>query len=702
MKRNTIIHWLKILVLLSGFVLFLHVGQAMAQNLSEGGSGLNIGGTGDVKISSDIVQDRTLGETVTDMVNYFIGLLGFVAVLTFVYSGVLWVVAGGSDEMITKAKKIMTYSALGLLVVILSFSIVQIITSSAGGGGAQTCAVNEDCPNGFLCGENSVCVAPSSEGGGFICSDDVPCALGFECINGTCSRLSGSGCLSSLDCGPGQYCSVTATCMNSNSLICTDNSDCPTPKQCDPYGYCHNPVSGSGSNCTDNSDCPTGYVCNGDLNKCEIQGTGGLTGGAAVSGDETQALSEESLDGIDETVNDLGKDLADIQEDINGLPAEDKGAVDDTLGAGTLADKMAGVSSLIAGSTNPDVIAVLERLLSGLERLQLVRDQMDDLRLVMPESEDTIAAWDNTSIALDELIDDPTNSIKLRRFENMYRNLKELIRKFPVVQAKIAAAPGEGNVPFTVTFDGLNSVDPTGGTVSDYKWSFLDNSGNLVSLGNSPVVIYEFTQPNTYSVRLQVSTSNKDASGYKTAMDGISTVRIKANPPSSQVAFRINGNDARDVYHVTLDEAKAGISFDPSPTIAALGRTITKYEWFYGDTADEERTVPATVVHSYNKAGDYFVTLKVTDSVGQSDKRVVKLVVKSLAADVEVAPLEGDVNTEFRFRGINSRSDKGGINEYRWQITDETGVLVASSSQENFFHTFDRPGKYNVELRRCR
>jgi len=164
------------------------------------------------------------------------------------------------------------------------------------------------------------------------------------------------------------------------------------------------------------------------------------------------------------------------------------------------------------------------------------------------------------------------------------------------------------------------------------------------------------------------------------------------------VAFRINGVEVRDVHHVTLAEAKAGISFDPSITVPAIGRTIEKYEWFYGDTRDEERSVPATVIHSYGKAGEYFVTLKVTDSVGQSDKRVVKLIVKSLAADVDFIPEEGNVNTEFRFRGINSRSDDGIITSYQWQIADEAGFTVTSSSQENFYHTFDRPGKYNVEL----
>lgn len=696
MKNKNIQKSIKILLLILVFVAGLHFGHTVAaQGLEAGGSGLNIAGTEEVAISSDIPQDRTLGDVVKGMVNYFIGFLGFIAVLTFVYAGVLWVVSGGDDTMITKARKIMTYSALGLVVVILSFSIVRFITSSAGGG--ASCQTNADCQEeaGFTCNQETKKCEGTAPAGGASCDENTPCAVGFVCTDGKCNLKPGTGCLSTRNCGTGQYCSFTGSCLESSSLTCKDSSECPTPKQCDPFGLCRNPNSGSGSTCSDNSDCPTGYVCNGDSKKCEIQGTGGMGG---VSGGETQAASEESLSAIDETVTALGEDLGNLGEEIKTLSQENQDAIAEALGAGTLGDKMAGVNSLLEGSQDPAAIAVLEKLLSGLQRLQLLREEMDELRTVMPESVDTIKAYDEASKVLDELIDDPTSNIKLRRFENMYRSLKELIRKFPIVVSKIKASPGEGNVPFTVTFDGLDSGDPTGGTISEYKWSFLDNTGNVVSLGNSPVAIYEFTEANTYSVRLQVSTSNKDKAGYKTAMDGISTVRIKANPPSSQVSFRINGAEVLDVYHVTLDEAKAGISFDPSPTIPALGRSIDKYEWLYGDTTSEERTVPTTVVHSYGKAGEYFVTLKVTDSVGLSDKRVVKLVVKSLAADVEFIPEEGDVNTEFRFRGINSRSDDGIVDQYQWQINDSSGAAVTTSSQENFYHTFDRPGKYDVEL----
>ena len=118
--------------------------------------------------------------------------------------------------------------------------------------------------------------------------------------------------------------------------------------------------------------------------------------------------------------------------------------------------------------------------------------------------------------------------------------------------------------------DGFDSIDPTGGTISAYKWSYLDSNGNFISLGSDPILVHEFTEPNTYSVRLQVSTSLKDENGYKTAMDGYTVVRIKVNPPTSQVVFKVNGVEPIDIHHVTLEEAKTGLSFDPSLNHAGL------------------------------------------------------------------------------------------------------------------------------------
>jgi len=74
----------------------------------------------------------TLGDNIAQIINYFLGMLGLVAVAMLIYAGVLMVTAQGNDEGIDKAKKIITYAVIGIVVIVLSFTIVQFVTSVLG------------------------------------------------------------------------------------------------------------------------------------------------------------------------------------------------------------------------------------------------------------------------------------------------------------------------------------------------------------------------------------------------------------------------------------------------------------------------------------------------------------------------------------------------------------------------------------------
>jgi len=679
-------------VLLITFILVVSIEHAdvLAQGLSEGGSGLAIP-DGGATISSDI-DKRPLAEVVLSMVNYFIGFLGFLAVVMFVYAGVLWVLSGGSEEQIGKAKKIMIYAALGIIVVILSFSIVRFIASSAGEG--QTCATDADCSNNGICSEENLCVFPQE--GGNSCESNVDCAGNLTCNNGICQLPVGFACLTSSDCSSGQYCSGDSTCKNGGSETCDVNADCDAPEQCDPFGFCHNPNGGSGTQCGDNTDCSTGYVCNLDKTECEIQGNGGQGG---IQGGESQGLTVESLNSMDALLGQLALDLGGIEAALKQLDEALQIEISAILASGSLQEKISGLEDLIGeGDLSNLAVSVIQKLISGLEGLQLVQAELADLKTVMPESSKTLTAFNEANEAFGNLSSDPTSGIRRTQFQKQYTDLKEVILTFPVVQSRIRAIPGEGNAPLTVVFDGLDSFDSTGGTITSYAWSFLDENGDSVVLEGA-IVPYEFTEPGTYNVRLQVSTNNTDQEGYKTAMDGISNVLVTVRQPASKVAFTINKREAGDVVVVTEEEADGGLKFNPDITVPALGRTIEKYEWFFGDGQSEPSlSQPITVEHTYNQPGDYFVTLIVTDNTGVRDKRVVKVVIKPLAAVIEATPRTGDVNTEFRFRGIESRSDNGIITDYEWQILDAEGVLVTNRQDESFMYRFERPGTYDVEL----
>ncbi len=75
----------------------------------------------------------SLRQLVLTMVNYFLGFLGLVAVLMVIYGGVTYVTAAGKDDAVEKGKKIIMYALVGLIIVLLSFVVVNFILGAGTG-----------------------------------------------------------------------------------------------------------------------------------------------------------------------------------------------------------------------------------------------------------------------------------------------------------------------------------------------------------------------------------------------------------------------------------------------------------------------------------------------------------------------------------------------------------------------------------------
>lgn len=73
------------------------------------------------------VSTDSLKTVVLRMVNYFLTFLGIVAVIMVIYGGVTYVTAAGNDDAIGKAKTIIMYALIGIIIILLSFAVVQAI-----------------------------------------------------------------------------------------------------------------------------------------------------------------------------------------------------------------------------------------------------------------------------------------------------------------------------------------------------------------------------------------------------------------------------------------------------------------------------------------------------------------------------------------------------------------------------------------------
>ncbi|MFA5061572.1 MAG: pilin [Patescibacteria group bacterium] len=75
------------------------------------------------------VTDTTLSQTVGMIISIVLGLVGMIFLALTVYAGFLWMTAAGDEEPITKAKKILTTSVIGLVIVLAAYSITYFVTN---------------------------------------------------------------------------------------------------------------------------------------------------------------------------------------------------------------------------------------------------------------------------------------------------------------------------------------------------------------------------------------------------------------------------------------------------------------------------------------------------------------------------------------------------------------------------------------------
>ena len=108
------------------FSLFLSMpGLAMAQDADSTSiwDGLVIFG------DTTVLPSANIEVVVAKLINAALGLAGLILVSIFLYGGLIWMLALGDDTKVQKAKGAMMQGVIGLLIVILSYSIANYLLS---------------------------------------------------------------------------------------------------------------------------------------------------------------------------------------------------------------------------------------------------------------------------------------------------------------------------------------------------------------------------------------------------------------------------------------------------------------------------------------------------------------------------------------------------------------------------------------------
>ena len=91
-----------------------------------------------------IGNDETVGDVVklgqedprtviANVINVILGFLGLIAVIIILMGGFKWMTAGGNQDKVDEAKKLITAGIIGLVIILASFGIATFIINSLAG-----------------------------------------------------------------------------------------------------------------------------------------------------------------------------------------------------------------------------------------------------------------------------------------------------------------------------------------------------------------------------------------------------------------------------------------------------------------------------------------------------------------------------------------------------------------------------------------
>ena len=81
-------------------------------------------------------NNPNVNQMIGRIINSILGIVGSLALLMFVYGGLIWMTAAGASEKVQKGKDIILWAIIGLIMVFMSYAAVNFVLRTVLGGAA--------------------------------------------------------------------------------------------------------------------------------------------------------------------------------------------------------------------------------------------------------------------------------------------------------------------------------------------------------------------------------------------------------------------------------------------------------------------------------------------------------------------------------------------------------------------------------------
>jgi PKD repeat protein len=190
--------------------------------------------------------------------------------------------------------------------------------------------------------------------------------------------------------------------------------------------------------------------------------------------------------------------------------------------------------------------------------------------------------------------------------------------------ASFTFSPANPTTGQQVSFDGSASSD-AGGFIVSYRWTFGDGFNSTFA----PFTQHSYSNPGNYTVVLTITDNG--------GLTSIATHRITVTPKPPDIA-----PTAQFTFFPTTPQQGNAVSFDGSQSRDPDGYIIA-YAWNFGDNANG---FGGFIQHTYFTAGNFTVSLTVTDNAGLTGTVIARITVSPRPQhDVAVTGVFPNFNT---------------------------------------------------------
>jgi hypothetical protein len=80
-----------------------------------------------VALPNPLGSVNTVPELINRAIIAILGIVGALALLMFVWGGLLWMTSGGNSDQVKKGRETLVWASIGLLIIFASYSLVNTI-----------------------------------------------------------------------------------------------------------------------------------------------------------------------------------------------------------------------------------------------------------------------------------------------------------------------------------------------------------------------------------------------------------------------------------------------------------------------------------------------------------------------------------------------------------------------------------------------